>query len=75
MEYLSNDKILVIDLSAAEVEEEELTEDLVQEKIGGIGITKYLYDKYKDDDPIVVNAGSYRKDDPGILVLDGLVKI
>ncbi|MBC8440134.1 MAG: hypothetical protein H8D87_10655 [Deltaproteobacteria bacterium] len=57
MEYLSTDKILVIDLNTAQVEEEELSEDLVQEKIGGIGITKYLYDKYKDDDPIVIGTG------------------
>ncbi len=57
MEYLSNDKILVIDLASAEVEEEELDESLVEEKIGGIGITKYLYDKYKDDDPIIIGTG------------------
>jgi aldehyde:ferredoxin oxidoreductase len=57
MEYLSTDKILIIDLDAAQVEEEELDEGLVQEKIGGIGITKYLYDKYKDDNPIVIGTG------------------
>jgi Aldehyde ferredoxin oxidoreductase, N-terminal domain len=57
MEYLSTDKILIIDLDAAQVEEEELDEGLVQEKIGGIGITKYLYDKYKEDDPIVIGTG------------------
>jgi aldehyde:ferredoxin oxidoreductase len=57
MEYLSTDKILVIDLAAAEVEEEELDESLVQEKIGGIGITTYLYEKYKDDDPIIIGTG------------------
>ena len=54
MEYLSTDKILIVDLDAAQVEEEDLDDDLVQEKIGGIGITKYLYDKYTDDDPIVI---------------------
>ncbi|MBU0465842.1 MAG: hypothetical protein KKD21_12955 [Proteobacteria bacterium] len=57
MEYLSTDKILVIDLNTTEVEEEELSEALVQEHIGGIGITKYLYDKYKEDDPIVIGTG------------------
>lgn len=57
MEYLSTDKILVVDLTSAEVEEDELDESLVEEKIGGIGITKYLYDKYKDDDPIVIGTG------------------
>jgi len=57
MEYLSTDKILVIDLNTAEVEEEELSEALVEEHIGGIGMTSYLYDKYKADDPIVIGTG------------------
>ncbi len=57
MEYLSTDKILVIDLNTAQVEEDELSESLVEEKIGGIGITKYLYEKYQDDDPIVIGTG------------------
>ncbi|MCD4678287.1 MAG: hypothetical protein K8S18_20185 [Desulfobacula sp.] len=57
MEYLSTDKILIIDLNAAQVEEEELLESLVEEKIGGIGIAKYLYEKYENDDPIVIGTG------------------
>ena len=57
MEYLSTDKILVIDLNAGQVEEDELDESLVEEKIGGIGITRYLYDKYRQDDPIVIGTG------------------
>jgi aldehyde:ferredoxin oxidoreductase len=57
MEYLSTDKILVIDLNAREVEEEELDEDLVSKKIGGIGITKFLYEKYEAEDPIVIGTG------------------
>jgi len=57
MEYLSTDKILVIDLNSGEVEESEIDESLVEEKIGGIGITKYLYEKYKNDDPIIIGTG------------------
>ena len=57
MEYLSTEKILVIDLATAEVEESELDESLVEEKIGGIGITKHLYDKYIEDDPIIIGTG------------------
>jgi len=57
MEYLSTDKILVIDLNTAQVEEEDLSDSLVEEKIGGIGITKYLYETYQDDDPIVIGTG------------------
>ncbi len=57
MEYLSTDKILIIDLNTAQVEEDELSDSLVEEKIGGIGITKYLYEKYQDDDPIIIGTG------------------
>ncbi len=57
MEYLSTDKILVIDLNSGEVEESEIDESLVEEKIGGIGITKYLYEKYENDDPIIIGTG------------------
>ncbi|MCP4022258.1 MAG: hypothetical protein GY729_10480 [Desulfobacteraceae bacterium] len=57
MEYLSTDKILVIDLNTTAIEEDELDDSLVEEKIGGVGITKYLYEKYQDDDPIVIGTG------------------
>lgn len=57
MEYLSTDKILVIDLNTAQIEEDELEESLVEEKIGGIGITTYLYEKYQAEDPIVIGTG------------------
>ena len=57
MEYLSTEKILIIDLEAGEVEEEELEESLVEEKIGGIGITSYLYEKYQDADPVIIGTG------------------
>ncbi len=57
MEYLSADKVLVIDLATSEIEEEELDESLVEEKIGGVGITRHLYEKYESDDPIVIGTG------------------
>ena len=57
MEYLSTDQILIIDLGTSTVEEQELDESLVSEKIGGAGITKYLYEKYQDDDPVVIGTG------------------
>lgn len=57
MDYLSTDKILIVDLATSDVEEDELEESLVSEKIGGAGITKYLYDKYADADPIVIGTG------------------
>ena len=57
MEYLSSERILIVDLEAGEVSEDELDEDLVAEKIGGAGITKALYEEYQDDEPIVMGTG------------------
>ena len=57
MEYLESDKIGIVDLATGEIIEEELEDDLVLEKIGGAGITKYLYDRFADEDPIVLGTG------------------
>jgi aldehyde:ferredoxin oxidoreductase len=57
MEYLSADKIAVIDLESRKVMEDELDEDLVTERIGGIGITSRLYEKHEKDNPIVLGTG------------------
>jgi aldehyde:ferredoxin oxidoreductase len=57
MEYLSADKILVIDLGSSESVEEDLDDSLVLEKIGGAAIAKYLYEQHADSDPIVIGTG------------------
>ncbi|MCF8144502.1 MAG: hypothetical protein K9N21_11345 [Deltaproteobacteria bacterium] len=57
MEYLASGKIAVVDLATREIIEEELDDDLVLEKIGGAGITKSLYDRFADQDPIVLGTG------------------
>lgn len=57
MEYLSSDKILIVDLTKSEVTEEDLSEELVKEKIGGSGITKYLYEQYEQEEPIIIGTG------------------
>jgi len=57
MEYLASDKIGIVDLGTGEIAEEELDDDLVLEKIGGAGITKALYDRFADEDPIVLGTG------------------
>ncbi len=57
MDYLSADKILIVDLAASETTEDELDEDLVSEKIGGAGMTKHLYEQHEDEDPIVIGTG------------------
>lgn len=57
MEYLSTEKILIVDLGSGEINEEELSDELVQERIGGAGITKYLFEQYQDEDPLVIGTG------------------
>ena len=57
MEYLSSNKIAVVDLGKAEVGEEELEDSLVQERIGGAGITTALYRRFETEDPIVIGTG------------------
>ncbi|NWG04178.1 MAG: hypothetical protein HXY44_15090 [Syntrophaceae bacterium] len=57
MEYLSSNKIAIIDLGASKTIQKELDEDLVKEKIGGAGITTALYEEYRDEDPIVLGTG------------------
>jgi len=57
MENLASNKISIVDLATRNIIEEELDDDLVLEKIGGAGITKSLYDRFADEDPIVLGAG------------------
>lgn len=57
MEYLSSDKVAVIDLASGEVSEDELSEELVAQRIGGAGITAALFEEHEDGDPIVIGAG------------------
>ncbi len=57
MEYLSTNKIAIVDLANSKVSDQELDEDLVKEKIGGAGITTALYEQYQNEDPIVLGTG------------------
>ncbi|RJQ85665.1 MAG: hypothetical protein C4519_03085 [Desulfobacteraceae bacterium] len=57
MEYLSAGKILVVDLESSAIAEEPLPLSLVEEKIGGAAITKYLYEQHVAADPIVIGTG------------------
>jgi aldehyde:ferredoxin oxidoreductase len=57
MEYLSTNKIAIVDLATSKVTARELDEDLVKEKIGGAGVTTALYEEYQDEDPIVLGTG------------------
>jgi len=57
MEYLSTNKIAIIDLATSKITDRELDEDLVKGKIGGAGITMALYEEYQNEDPIVLGTG------------------
>lgn len=57
MEYLASNKIGIIDLATSKIIDEGLDEELVRERIGGAGITLSLYEKYKEEDPIVLGTG------------------
>jgi aldehyde:ferredoxin oxidoreductase len=57
MDYLSSNKIAIMDLANGSVAEEELSDDLVRERIGGAGITSALYERFKEEDPVVLGTG------------------
>jgi aldehyde:ferredoxin oxidoreductase len=57
MEYLSTNKIAIIDLATSKITDQEVDEDLVRERIGGVGITMALYEQYQSEDPIVLGTG------------------
>jgi aldehyde:ferredoxin oxidoreductase len=50
-------RILVVDLNEGSCEEEELTEEMVNEHIGGASINLALYKQHVDRDPIVFGTG------------------
>jgi aldehyde:ferredoxin oxidoreductase len=57
MDYLSSNKILIVNLESGEITEDELDDELVGRKIGGAGITSSLYQTHKDKEPIVLGTG------------------
>ncbi|MCF8034577.1 MAG: hypothetical protein K9K66_12940 [Desulfarculaceae bacterium] len=59
MEFLASDQIAIVDLASGEVETEEFSDELCQEKIGGAGINLALYNQHADGDPIVLGAGLF----------------
>jgi len=50
-------RILLVDLDKGSCEEEELSEDLIEEYIGGAAINLALYERFKDRDPVVLGTG------------------
>jgi aldehyde:ferredoxin oxidoreductase len=50
---------LVVDLATGEAEEVELEEEFVEQYVGGAKLNLALYEKYKDEDPIVFGSGLF----------------
>ena len=50
-------RILVADLNEGTCEEEELTEEMVSEHIGGAAINLALYKQHADRNPIILGTG------------------
>lgn len=57
MDYLSANKILVVDLASGQISESDLPEDLVTAKIGGAAINKSLYEQYQKEEPLIIGTG------------------
>lgn len=50
-------RILLVDLNKGTCEEEELSQDLIEEHVGGAAINLALYERYQDRDPVVMGTG------------------
>jgi len=59
MEFLASDQIAIVDLASGEVETDQFSDELCQEKIGGAGVNLALYNQHADGDPIVLGAGLF----------------
>jgi len=57
LEFLYNGRILTVDLSLGEAEEEYLEEDLIWSYVGGAAVNSALYQKYEAEDPVIVGTG------------------
>ena len=57
MGNLTSEIILVVDLTNGETYKENINDEFYQVHIGGAAANKALYDKYADDDPIVLGTG------------------
>ncbi|MGB9618541.1 MAG: aldehyde ferredoxin oxidoreductase N-terminal domain-containing protein [Desulfomonilaceae bacterium] len=57
MDYLSSNRILYVDLGTGNVSHEDISDELVEAKVGGVGINTYLYERNRDNHPIILGTG------------------
>ena len=59
MDLMYTGSILIVDLSQGETSERELSDALVQSRLGGAAINLSLYEEFKDQDPVVIGSGLF----------------
>ena len=61
MEIMNNytGTILIADLARGACDTEELSQELVEQALGGAAINMALYEKYKDKDPLIIGTGFF----------------
>jgi len=59
MDFLFSGNLLVVDLQKKEIEEEVLSEEFISRYIGGARANIALYEKYREEDPIVFGSGFF----------------
>ncbi len=57
MESLSSGKYAVVDLNEQEIHDDYLEDDFYEKNLGGARANLALFEKYKDEDPIVIGTG------------------
>ena len=59
MDYINNynGNILVVDLKTGKCDQEELTNELIEQYLGGAAINLELYKKYSAEDPLIIGTG------------------
>jgi len=50
-------KILVVDLQEGRCQEEDLSEEQIEEHVGGVALNLALYERFRERDPVIVGTG------------------
>ena len=57
VEYLYAGGVLIVDLEEGEIEQEELSRDLISSRLGGAALNLALFEDLKERDPLVIGTG------------------
>ncbi len=57
MGNLTNETILIVDLASGETYKEDIDEEFYESHIGGVRINLALFEKYQEEDPIILGTG------------------